>query len=158
MAHKTYAPKDVTVAWNNIAITGFAEDSFLRLEWAEDIVSEKVGSDGTLALTKSANQTGSVEIELMATAKSNIFLGAIEKAQRLQTASIAFSNFEISDPSGNALAVAKNAYLKTRPSIDLGSDQNSKVWVFGCEYLEFVDVPAELAGEIDSALDALTFS
>lgn len=158
MAHKTYSPKDVNIAWNNLAITGFSEDSFLRLEWNEDIFSEKVGADGILALTKSADLTGSVEIELMATAKSNVLLGAIEKAQRAATASVAYSNFEVSDPSGNVLAVAINAYIKTRPSIDLGSDQNSKVWVFGCERLEFIDVPAELAGEISSVVSGLTFS
>ena len=158
MAHKTYSPKDVNIAWNNIAITGFNEDSFLRLEWSEDVFSKKVGADGELALTKSADLTGTIEIELMATAKSNIFLGAIEKAQRLATNSVAFSNFEISDPSGNVLAIALNAYIMTRPSVDLGKDQNSKTWVFGCERLEFLDVPADMASAVNSTIAALTFS
>lgn len=158
MAHKTYAPKDVTVAWNNIAITGFGEDSFLRLSWDEDVFTKHVGANGTLALTKSADETGTIEVELMATATDNIVLGAIEKAQRAATASVAFSNFEISDPSGNALAVAINAYIMSRPDVDLGSDQNTKVWTFGCERMEFIDVPPELAARIDSAVDALTFS
>lgn len=159
MAHKTYSPKDVTVAWNNIGITGFGEDSFLRLEWSEDVFTKHVGADGTLALTKSADYTGTIEIELMATAQDNLVLGAIEKAQRLAPkAGVAFSNFEISDESGSVLAVAINAYIMTRPSVDLGSDQNTKTWVFGCEKLEVIEVPAEIAARANSAIDALSFN
>lgn len=159
MAHKTYSPKDVVVVWNGIPLTGFAEDSFLRLEWSEDVFTKHVSANGKLALTKSADETGTVEIELMATAPDNFYLGAIEKAQRLAPESVAFSNFVINDPSGNSLAVAINAFIMTRPSVDLGKDQNSKTWVFGCEKLEFATLPEWIdTSKVQSFVDSADFT
>ena len=48
----------------------------------------------------------------------------------------------IQDPSGSVLATALNAYLKAFPDVELGAEQNSKTWMFGCEILEYTSVPA----------------
>lgn len=153
--HTIYSPKDVKIVWNGYPITGFAEDSFIRLEWADDIVNEKVGADGELALTKIASTLASVEIELMDTAMSNRVLAQIEKEQRASDG-LTVSDMTFKDKSNNILvSKAVNAYMKTRPSVDLGSEQGSKVWVFGCERLEF---PTEDTDEADfSIITSISF-
>ena len=53
------------------------------------------------------------------------------------------SNFIIYDPSGSVMATGVNAWLQALPDVELGADQNSKVWTFGCEKLEIsTTIPA----------------
>jgi hypothetical protein len=136
-----YSPKDVNIAFNGIAIQGFAPDSFLRLRRNSDLLTETVGAAGELGLTKIADRTGEIEIELMQTAESNLLLSAIAIATE-NGGPITTGVLMIQDPSGSVLALAINAYLKSLPEIELGVDQNSKTWVFGCEVLEYTSTPA----------------
>lgn len=137
---QSYSPKDVNVSFNGLPVTGFAPDSFIRLRRNTDIVDETVGSDGELSLTFIPDRTGEIEIELMQTSPSNLTLSgallAMENA-RIPTVGVLM----VQDPSGSVLAIAKNAYIKGYPEVELGSGQNSKTWMFGCEVLEYSSTP-----------------
>ncbi|CCA66277.1 conserved hypothetical protein [Erwinia phage phiEa116] len=139
-----YSPKDVVCSWNGIAITGFAPDSFLRLQRTSALVTPVVGAGGDVALTRNADKTGTIEIELMQTATSNLRLAAIYAEQQLmELEENISSNFVIYDPSGSVLATGRNAWLQELPQVELGADQNSKTWTFGCENLDYtVTIPA----------------
>ncbi|QYA57332.1 hypothetical protein SARAHDANIELLE_118 [Hafnia phage vB_HpaM_SarahDanielle] len=139
-----YSPKDVVCSWNGIAITGFAPDSFLRLQRNSDLVTPVVGAGGDVALTRNADKTGTIEIELMQTAESNQYLNALyAKQENMELELDIASNFIIYDPSGSVMATGVNAWLQALPDVELGADQNSKVWTFGCEKLEIsTTIPA----------------
>lgn len=139
-----YSPKDVVCSWNGIAITGFATDSFLRLQRNSDLVTPVVGAGGDVALTRNADKTGTIEIELMQTAESNQYLNALyAKQENMELELDIASNFIIYDPSGSVMATGVNAWLQALPDVELGADQNSKVWTFGCEKLEIsTTIPA----------------
>lgn len=137
-----YSPKDVVVSWNGINITGFAEDSFIRLSRNSDLVERVVGAGGDVSLTKIADRTGTVEIELMQTSPTNALLSAFAVAQESIVGLDGISNFSIVDPSGSVLAVAINAWLEAYPDVDLGSGQTSRTWTFGCERLEYIQAPS----------------
>lgn len=139
-----YSPKDVVCSWNGIAITGFAPDSFLRLQRNSDLVTPVVGAGGDVALTRNADKTGTIEIELMQTAESNQYLNALYAKQENMELELGIaSNFIIYDPSGSVMATGVNAWLQALPDVELGADQNSKVWTFGCEKLEIsTTIPA----------------
>lgn len=139
-----YSPKDVVCSWNGIAITGFAPDSFLRLQRNSDLVTPVVGAGGDVALTRNADKTGTIEIELMQTAESNQYLSALyAKQENMELELDIASNFIIYDPSGSVMATGVNAWLQALPDVELGADQNSKVWTFGCEKLEIsTTIPA----------------
>lgn len=137
----SYSPKDVKVSFNGFAITGFAPDSFIRLRRNSDILAETVGSAGELSLTKIADRTGEVEIDLMQTAESNLLLSAVALATE-NGAPITVGVLMIQDPSGSVLGTALNAFIKSHPEIELGASQNSKTWTFGCEVLEYTSTPA----------------
>lgn len=142
--YQQYSPKDVVCSWNGIAIEGFAPDSFLRLARTSALVSPVVGAGGNVALTRNADQTGTIEIELMQTSPSNLRLAAIYAAQQaMELENNISSNFVIFDPSGSVLATGRNAWLQELPRVELGRDQTSKTWIFGCENLDYtVTVPA----------------
>lgn len=135
-----YSPKDVSISFNGIAITGFAPDSFVRLRRNSALLSETVGAAGELSLTKIADRTGEVEIELLQTAESNLLLSAVALATE-NGGPVTVGVLMIQDPSGSVLATALNAYLKALPEIELGAEQNSKTWMFGCEILEYTSTP-----------------
>lgn len=137
---QSYSPKDVNISFNGIPITGFAPDSFVRLRRNSDVVRETVGADGEMALTFSADRTGEVEIELMQTSKANLTLSlALQLMEKTRTPTLGV--LMVQDPSGSVLAVAKNAYIKAYPEVELGADMNTKNWMFGCEVLEYSDTP-----------------
>ncbi|ACZ55572.1 UNVERIFIED_ORG: hypothetical protein [Staphylococcus phage SA1] len=142
--YQQYSPKDVVCSWNGIAIEGFAPDSFLRLQRTSPLVTPVVGAGGQVALTRNADKTGTIEIELMQTSLSNQMLSAIQaKQDNMELEEDISSNFVIYDPSGSVLATGINAWLQELPQIELGRDQNSKTWIFGCEKLDYTStVPA----------------
>lgn len=137
----SYSPKDVHISFDGVAITGFAPDSFIRMRRNSDLLGETVGSAGELSLTKIADRTGEVEIELMQTAESNLLLSGVAHAIE-NGGPITVGVLMIQDPSGSVLGTALNAYIKSHPEVELGSDQNSKTWIFGCEVLEYTSTPA----------------
>ena len=142
--YQQYSPKDVVCSWNGIAIEGFAPDSFLRLQRTSPLVTPVVGAGGQVALTRNADKTGPIEIELMQTSLSNQMLSAIQaKQDNMELEEDISSNFVIYDPSGSVLATGINAWLQELPQIELGRDQNSKTWIFGCEKLDYTStIPA----------------
>lgn len=135
-----YSPKDVAISFNGIAITGFAPDSFVRLRRNSALLGETVGAAGELSLTKIADRTGEVEIELMQTSASNLLLSAVALATE-NGGPVTVGVLMIQDPSGSVLATALNAYMKSFPEVELGAEQNSKTWTFGCEVLEYTSTP-----------------
>lgn len=135
-----YSPKDVKVSFSGIAITGFAPDSFIRLSRNSPLLNETVGAAGELSLTKNADRTGAVEIELMQTAESNGLLSILAVATE-NGGPITVGTLLIQDPSGSVMAIALNAYLKELPDVELGADQNTKTWMFGCEELQYTATP-----------------
>lgn len=142
--YQQYSPKDVVCSWNGIAIEGFAPDSFLRLQRTSPLITPVVGAGGQVALTRNADKTGTIEIELMQTSLSNQMLSAIQaKQDNMELEADISSNFVIYDPSGSVLATGINAWLQELPQIELGRDQNSKTWIFGCEKLDYTStIPA----------------
>nr|HAU5726719.1 DUF3277 family protein [Citrobacter freundii] len=142
--YQQYSPKDVVCSWNGVAIEGFAPDSFLRLQRTSPLVTPVVGAGGQVALTRNADKTGTIEIELMQTSLSNQMLSAIQaKQDDMELEEDISSNFVIYDPSGSVLATGINAWLQELPQIELGRDQNSKTWIFGCEKLDYTStIPA----------------
>ena len=138
----SYSPKDVNVSFNGIALTGFAPDSFIRIRRNSEVVMETVGAQGELSLTKNADKTGEVEVELMQTSESNIALSALLFTTEFVSDLIPVGEIVITDPSGSNLTLAHNAYIKAAPEIDLGNDQNTRVWKFGCEQLVYTSVPS----------------
>ena len=142
--YQQYSPKDVVCSWNGIAIEGFAPDSFLRLQRTSPLITPVVGAGGQVALTRNADKTGTIEIELMQTSLSNQMLSAIQaKQDNMELEEDISSNFVIYDPSGSVLATGINAWMQELPQIELGRDQNSKTWIFGCEKLEYTStIPA----------------
>ena len=65
---KTYNPKEVTVSCGSHIVEGFADDSFITIEFNGDGITKKVGCDGEIARAVSPDDTAKVKIVLLQTA------------------------------------------------------------------------------------------
>ncbi|AZV01478.1 hypothetical protein vBSflM004_089 [Shigella phage vB_SflM_004] len=118
--YQQYSPKDVVCSWNGIAIEGFAPDSFLRLQRTSPLVTPVVGAGGQVALTRNADKTGTIEIELMQTSLSNQMLSAIQaKQDDMELEEDISSNFVIYDPSGSVLVIMLGCKSFHRLNLDV---------------------------------------
>lgn len=138
--YQSYSPADVQVSFNGLPIVGLAADSFIRLSRDTDIVTKTKGNKGELALTHTGDRCGSIELELMQTSPSNLTLSTalqLQEKTRVPTVGVLM----IQDPSGSVMAICKNAFFTAYPEVELGEEQNTKVWMMGCEVLEFTATP-----------------
>ena len=71
---KTYNPKEVTVAFGNHIVSGFADDSFVTIDPNGDGVTKKVGCDGEIVRSISPDDTYIVKVSLLQTSDTNSFL------------------------------------------------------------------------------------
>ena len=70
---KTYNPKEVTVSCGSHIVEGFADDSFITIEFNGDGITKKVGCDGEIARAVSPDDTAKVKIVLLQTSDSNAY-------------------------------------------------------------------------------------
>lgn len=159
---KVYSPQEVEVNWAGyVPIKNFADGTAIEVQRATDNSRQLVGMQGDVGLTYNPDKTGTVAFTLMQTGETNIILSAIQNSQDA-TGKLLRADMTISDPSGSMLAIAKRCHIMTTPTLTLGDDQNSKVWTFFAEEIEFLQLPAgagesaELAARISGAVSGIT--
>jgi hypothetical protein len=64
---RVYNPKDVTVIYDGMVITGFAADSMIKAEKNEDNMLPHVGVLGEVSVAINADNTGKITISLAST-------------------------------------------------------------------------------------------
>lgn len=144
---RTYAPQEVRVAWGGFPITGFADGEFINITLNADVTDEVIGAQGTVALTKIANWTGTVTLTLLQNAEANLYLSGIYAAQQ-RAADVVRENMTITDPSGSTLYECRLTHMKRAADVVLSDGQNSKTWTFFVSNL----VPVSSNSEITQAL------
>ena len=78
-----FDPKDCKVVAGGILITGFAEDSYVEIEFQTKRWSMKVGADGEGIFSKSNDRSAIVKIVLMPSAASNLALDGFLQADAI---------------------------------------------------------------------------
>lgn len=78
----TYDPELATMVIDNIYITGFAEDGKIEAEKNENNINPKVGVDGIVHLSKSADKTGTIKLKLMSTSPSLPYIRDLARNQQ----------------------------------------------------------------------------
>lgn len=145
---QTYSPESVQVAWGGILnIKGFEEGTFCEVARAAENTKTRVGAQGDVGITMSADKTGTVTVTLMQTSETNRLLSAIQALQD-STGKLARESLQIKDPSGSMLCECLGAHIMTPPAVTLADDMSPKVWVFFSEKILYLEAPI---GVINSA-------
>jgi len=135
-----YSASQVSLAWGFVNFEGFSGDNIVSVEYNSDMTSEVVSCDGKLATSISPDRTGTVTVELMQSSSTHHQLTGILASQDAR-GDLTRSDFVISDPSGGAGYIARNAYIKKAPTMGLGVEQQTREWTFYAERIEPLNAP-----------------
>lgn len=131
---KTYDPAKVLFSFAGSLITGYADDTFIEAERAEDGFTLLVGASGEGARSKNNNKSGTVTVTLMASSQSNDILSALAAADEL--AGTGVGALYLKELDGTTLVSAPAAWIKKMPSVSRGKEVGTVQWVFDCESME----------------------
>lgn len=132
---RTYDPKDVNVIVNGVALTGFAEGSFVTAERNEDSFTEYVGAQGEVAIAENNDKTGQITVTLEATSPSAAYL--YELANRKGEAAIfPISIVDLND-NGRITVSGNEARVRKPANYEAGREITEREFVIFVSELEF---------------------
>lgn len=123
---KTYDPKLVQVIVNGAVISGFAENTVVRVGRRAEGWALTVGVDGEGTRAKSNDKSGFIEIELMQSSESNALLSDLAIADELENAGLVA--VMVKDGSGKSLHLAEQAFIEKMPDAEYAKTATGRVW------------------------------
>jgi len=130
MATKTYDPAKFHLSIGGVPISGYAPDTFISAERAENGFTTQVGASGEVTRTRNNNRTGTVTVTLMASSLSNDVLNAYAQLDELSSTGIfVLSGFEF---NGTSSLLAENAWVEKLPQTQRAKELGQVEWVIAC--------------------------
>jgi hypothetical protein len=130
MAVKLYDPASVIVAFGPNIMTGYGEDTFVRVERDEDTFTKKTGVDGEVTRTRNMNRAGSVTLTLMQSSASNAVLAVLALADEIAPNGASILPMTVKDNAGNSLHFAESAWIRKPPASEYAKEAGTREWVF----------------------------
>ncbi len=122
---------------NGVEITGFDEgDDVINLSRINDSAAHKIGTDGEMTISISADRSGNVVFRLMQTSDSNAYMSALINAQENGGFVPIFMQFK--DTKGNDLGSGTQGYITKPADMVRGTNANSQEWVVVVERLDML--------------------
>lgn len=144
MALRKFNPKRIVGSFNGkvgdyefaIKFQGYMDGSFIKAQYAEDAVTEHVGSQGEITIVLNANKLASVTVTFGQGSPSNDALSLLipDGARNyLPVGQLAFS-----DLNGTSKIKSAEAWLRTVAPVEFGNQVTAREWVFGLADAEIV--------------------
>lgn len=124
-----YDPKKVTVIYDGMVITGFADDSMIEAEKNEDNITPHVGVLGEVSIAINADNTGTVTISL---ANTSPFIKILAEKARANTV----APLSIIDMNENGVNIGgTEAVIIKPPNVTIGKEvESQEVQFFVADY------------------------
>jgi hypothetical protein len=123
---------------NGVEITGYAEgDDVISLKRLVDSATHKMGANGDMMVSLSADRSGECSIKLQKTSTSNQYLNGLLGAQELGGGA-AFVPIYLTalDVLRQDRGVGTGGYIKKVPDLNFGEHAGMQEWVLVLENLE----------------------
>jgi len=134
---KDYSFLNSLLLVNGVEISGFGEgDDAITMERNNDSASHKVGADGEMTVSISADRTGRLAFNLMQTSDSNTYLSALINAQENDAFVPIFVQYK--DTRGKDIVSATQGYLTRPATMTRGANANEQEWVIVTERLDML--------------------
>jgi len=130
MALKNFNPKDVSVIVGTQAMKGYADGTFVSVEYDEDAFSKKIGTDGEATRVKSNNFAGKITITLDQASEANDYLSGLAALDRASGAGVV--PVTVRDANGTTLAFAEAAWVMKMPVMEYGNESTDREWIMDC--------------------------
>jgi hypothetical protein len=135
MATKDYDPKKVTINLGGHIAEGFADGTFVSVTRNNQTWQVASGASGEHARAKSNDRTGTVEITLMQTSKTNDYLTSKMLLDEGSDNAGKFA-FGIIDANGATIVGAIEAWVQQPPTIEFGKELGDRAWTLEMGDLE----------------------
>ena len=134
---KEYSFLHTLLLVNGVEISGFDEgDDVITLERLNDSAAHKIGTDGEMTVSISADRSGTATFRLMQSSDSNTYLSGLISAQENGAFIPIFVQFK--DTRGLDLGSGTQGYINRPASMTRGTNANSQEWMVTVERLDLL--------------------
>lgn len=131
---RTYAAEKVQVIVGTRALHGKAKGTFVKISRAEDSFKKKVGADGEVSRSSSADRSGSIEVTLDATSPDNAYLQQLANIDEQTKNGIIPA--KIMDGSGSYVAISGESWVRKPSDQELGEEVKERTWIIDCAEID----------------------
>ncbi len=135
MPAKVYNPKDITIIFGPIIVSGFADGTFLSIDFNEDAYSLQVGTDGEGTRSKTNNKSATITFTLMQSSDTNDLLSALHQTDISTSGGDGIVPFLVKDLQGTSLYVAETAWIRKAPTSEFGREAGPREWAIETDNL-----------------------
>lgn len=122
----TYDPKKVILTLGGVPITGFADGTFVQIDPNGEAFTKKVGADGEVVRELSNDNTHTIQITLLQTSLSNIYLRTVMNADRLT--GLGMLPFGFTDLNTMEAMFWPQAWVSTEPPTGRAKETTDVQW------------------------------
>lgn len=134
---KQYSFLDTLLLINGVEISGFDEgDDVINLARLNDSASHKIGIDGEMTVSISADRSGGVTFSLMQTSDSNGYLSGLVTGMENGAFIPIFIQFK--DTRGGDLGSGTQGYIKRPADMGRGQNAGAQEWMVITERLDLL--------------------
>lgn len=136
----TFSPANVKIVvsqgtWSHV-MSGYAEDTFVRVVPQSDKFEMYIGADRTATRVYKGNEAGTIEVTLQQTSSSNDILSQIYKNDIANPSAETMFTITVRDNSGRSLYYAEEAYIGKTPDSDFANSMQTRQWSIMCPRLQ----------------------
>jgi hypothetical protein len=136
MPVKVYNPKDVVIILGSIIVTGFADATFLSVDFNEDSFTLQVGVDGEGTRSKSNNRSATATFTTMQSSDANDLLSALHALDINSGGGDGIVPMLIKDLQGTSLYAAETAWIRKQPTSEFAREAGPREWVIETDDLD----------------------
>ena len=134
---KEYSFLDTLVLVNGIEVSGYDEgDDVITLDRLNDSASHKIGTDGEMTVSISADRSGSVTFNLMQTSDTNLYLSSLITGMENGAFVPIFVQFK--DTRGGDLGSGTQGYIQKPAAMIRGQNAKAQTWTIIVERLDML--------------------
>lgn len=123
----SYDPKNITLIYDQVVIEGFADGSFVNVEYNADSWTFRKGSDGNGVRSKTNDQSARFTITLMPGATGNLPLNRNLQADKVSNSGV--KPISLIDSSTGDFFVAEGAWVVREPGQDYQTEAQNREWI-----------------------------
>ncbi len=136
---QNYSFLDTILLVNGVEMSGFDEgDDVIELARLNDSAAHKIGTDGEMTVSLSADRSGTVVFRLMQTSDSNLFMSGLMAAQENSAFVPVFVQFK--DTVGRDIGSGTQGYINRPATMTRGTNANGQEWTITVENLNLLHV------------------
>ncbi len=153
---KVYSFQNTVMLLNGVEITGWADgDDVIKISRRVDSASDKVGSDGTMMVSISADKSGEFTFKLQQTSSSNKFLAGLLALQEGGAKTFVPVTCLFQDTYRKDMATGTVGYLKKFADITRGDNAGEVEWTVVVERLDMLLGDPALVGVLTAGASVL---